>query len=133
MADVDEGADKSDLPKSDLRKASWNPSATTAKNTTAPTITPTIAMMTAAMLVPFDFPDRHNPTMLRMNAAGSNTQPTMSAPGIQANTHPIMLRISATRPTACFASPAPVVGVVTAALGSPRSDSSMPPLFQPDG
>jgi hypothetical protein len=88
MADVHEGADKSDLPKSDLRKASWNPSATTAKNTTAPTITPTMAMMTAATLVPFDFPDRHNPTMLRMNAAGSNTQPTMSVPGIQANTHP---------------------------------------------
>ena len=79
MADVDEGADKSDLPNFDLPKASWNPSATTAKNTTAPTITPTIAMMTAAMLVPFDFPDRHNPTMLRMNAAGSNTQPTMCA------------------------------------------------------
>jgi hypothetical protein len=51
------------------------------------------------MLVPFDFPDRHNPTVLRMNAAGSNTRPTMSAPGIQANTNPTMLRISATRPT----------------------------------
>ena len=68
-----------------------------------------MAMMTAAMLVPFDFPDRHNPTMLRMNAAGSNTELTMSTPGIQANTHPITLRISATRPMACFASLAPVV------------------------
>ena len=58
-----------------------------------------IDLITAAMLVPFDFPDRHNPTMLRMNAAGSNTHPTMSAPGIQANTNPMMLRISATSPT----------------------------------
>jgi hypothetical protein len=99
MADVDTGADKSDLPNSDLPKASWNASATTAKNTTAPTTTPTIEMMTAAMLVPFDFPDRHNPTMPRMNAAESNTHPTMSAPGIQANTNPVMLSISATTPT----------------------------------
>jgi hypothetical protein len=77
----------------------------TAKNTTAPTITPIIEMMTAAMLVPFDFPDRHNPTMLRMNEAGSSTHPTMSTPGIQANTNPMMLRIRAIRPTVlpCFA------------------------------
>ena len=37
-----------------------------------------MAMMTAAMLVPFDFPDRHNPTMLRMNAAGLVNRPKTS-------------------------------------------------------
>jgi hypothetical protein len=54
--------------------------------------------MTAAMLVPLAFPARINPPMPRMNAIGSSTQPTMSAPGTQANTNPTTLTISAISP-----------------------------------
>ena len=94
--DVFEAED--DAERSDSLNASPNASETTVKNTTTPTTAPMIEMITAAILVPLALPLRKSPTMPSTNATGRRTHPTMSAPGMQAKTKPMMLATRAMVP-----------------------------------
>jgi hypothetical protein len=64
--------------------------------------TPTTETMIAAVPVPLVFPDWNSATMPRMNAMGSITHPTISAPLMQAKTSPMMLTTRAISPRAFF-------------------------------